>query len=217
MKSLKVFFLSSFVLTIGFVKGQFIDSVFASYQNDTLDFYLESQAFTYDWDAIKGITDSSFQDSIFLDIYYMPCSALQLFAPNDSLFKIPMQLSLGKKDIRVYTYLAKGTDSSCGYYEPKDNRVDTAYLKLTVLSQNEFSSLSEKLKTYPNPTSGKLSLQKDFPEPLQSLQISDAAGRNILCLEDVGEEIDLSALPRGTYFLRVETAEGFFVKRILRE
>ena len=64
-----------------------------------------------------------------------------------------------------------------------------------------------KWEYYPNPTSGPLSLRFDDPEGM--LYLADAHGK-LLLQRPANEDFDmnLSAYPAGTYWLRHQAADG---------
>lgn len=59
-----------------------------------------------------------------------------------------------------------------------------------------------QVKVYPNPTSGYLKVDGDYT----SLTLTNASGVTVKVFEGVQENIDLSDLPEGIYFLTVENA-----------
>ena len=59
-----------------------------------------------------------------------------------------------------------------------------------------------QVKVYPNPTSGYLKVEGDYT----SLTLTNASGVTVKVFEGVQENIDLSDLPEGIYFLTVENA-----------
>jgi hypothetical protein len=72
--------------------------------------------------------------------------------------------------------------------------------------EQSHSTLPATLKIRPNPTSGWISLP-DAGGVLRSVQVFDLAGRHLLSVELSDNEIDLSELGAGAYFLRVTRSD----------
>ena len=71
------------------------------------------------------------------------------------------------------------------------------------------------IKIYPNPVMNKLNLQiasKDF----HSAQITDINGRIVLQNISVSNEIDVSALKSGMYFITLQSSEGKMTKKFIK-
>ena len=65
---------------------------------------------------------------------------------------------------------------------------------------------------YPNPVSDVLTIQA---EGLQKAELMDMSGRRIVTATE--PRIDMSRLPSGAYFVRIVTADGVTVKRIVKK
>ena len=75
--------------------------------------------------------------------------------------------------------------------------------------------ISESLLLYPNPTSG---IVKVNAESLQQIILFDLTGREVMHKESHESQtsVDLSALPQGTYIMKVVTDNGSCVKRVIK-
>ena len=75
--------------------------------------------------------------------------------------------------------------------------------------------ISESLLLYPNPTSG---IVKVNAESLQQIILFDLTGREVMRKESHESQtsVDLSALPQGTYIMKVVTDNGSCVKRVIK-
>lgn len=71
---------------------------------------------------------------------------------------------------------------------------------------------------YPNPTSGHVQLKGFLPEDVESLQIFDSNGRQVLTDKDFYpfHNIDLSELPNGIYGLQIVTVDGPISHKIIK-
>ena len=78
------------------------------------------------------------------------------------------------------------------------------------------SMLSEsKVSIFPNPSSSVIQLRSAVP--IRQVQISDAAGRMIRIVEHPLNTLTINDLPKGLYYLHIETSEGVSVQKIVRE
>jgi hypothetical protein len=86
-----------------------------------------------------------------------------------------------------------------------------------VLSAVEKTSAGDKVKLYPVPSSSVLNIA-GTPN-LKSVDILDAAGKLIRTINTVTEEvvrIPVGTLKRGTYMIRLNTADGTVIKRFVK-
>lgn len=83
------------------------------------------------------------------------------------------------------------------------------------LSVNE-RDLSEQLTVMPNPTTGVLYLQHDNLR-VSEIQLMDLSGKLLRQIPLITQTIDLSALPSGTYLLKIIAEDGVAVKKVVRE
>jgi len=76
----------------------------------------------------------------------------------------------------------------------------------------------ESMAIYPNPTSGNVQLKGFLPKDVESLQIFDGNGRQVLTDKDFYpfHNIDLSELPSGIYCLRIGTVNGPIAHKIIK-
>ena len=89
----------------------------------------------------------------------------------------------------------------------------------SVAKKNAIENVSEtnSLKVFPNPASEQLNVT--CGEEMQSLALFNPTGQRVRQMEPCGSEaqIPLSGLPRGLYLLRVQTASGSAVRKVLVE
>lgn len=84
---------------------------------------------------------------------------------------------------------------------------------LVVLSTNE-NTLDKGLVLYPNPANNRLFLSCD--KQIQSLFLYNALGQ-ILDTKDEAGSINVSGLPRGIYFIVVQTSEGIVKSKFIKK
>ncbi len=70
-----------------------------------------------------------------------------------------------------------------------------------------------QISIFPNPTNGIINVETQ--EQIEKITVLDITGK--LILETTNTEIDLSKQKTGTYFLKIETGNGIFTKKIVIE
>jgi hypothetical protein len=75
------------------------------------------------------------------------------------------------------------------------------------------------LQVYPNPTGGELRIRNDELE-IMDIQIFDIFGRTVganlrVCPES--NSINISHLPKGMYFIRIQTNKEIVIKKIIKK
>jgi len=72
------------------------------------------------------------------------------------------------------------------------------------------------LKVYPNPVSNQLNLE--YPEVLSgaSLSVLDLNGRQVIKIDEISHQIDLSSLPGGTFFILVQSGQNVISRKIIK-
>lgn len=147
----------------------------------------------------------------------------ELFYPGTDTFSIRFD---GKKlTWIVITYEVNqksSTASSASAESQKCKPVVQNSIQLNKQKDLEYQ-LSNKGTVYPNPTSNGTIIGTANPIlSLQSLVVIDAAGsikNNIRSrkLSATTVFIELSALPKGIYWIRIPTSKGYIVKRVVKQ
>jgi hypothetical protein len=92
---------------------------------------------------------------------------------------------------------------------------DFQYLEVTGVANN---STKLKVNAFPNPTTGLLTIQGDKIEKSQ-LQVNDLTGRTVFSKElHFGDQhqIDISSLPSGIYLLNLNSKNGVYTSKIVK-
>ncbi|OQX72201.1 MAG: hypothetical protein B6D61_14685 [Bacteroidetes bacterium 4484_249] len=75
------------------------------------------------------------------------------------------------------------------------------------------------ISVYPNPSDGIFNLTAFHDitgsQNLLGLEIINNTGKTIYTMENVPLKIDLSNQPKGIYFIKIETKNGIYTKKIL--
>lgn len=81
-------------------------------------------------------------------------------------------------------------------------------------------SVNDKLKIYPNPTSQYLTIHTEGDFDIHSVMIFDMNGKivdPIFVGKDVRQDIDISHLTKGVYFITVRLSNERITKRFVKE
>ncbi|NME71052.1 T9SS type A sorting domain-containing protein [Flammeovirga aprica] len=79
---------------------------------------------------------------------------------------------------------------------------------------NEFST-SENIEIYPNPTSGLANINSIYT--ITSCRVLSLSGKELIKIENTVQSIDISSLQAGTYILEIQTTEGVFSKKLIKQ
>lgn len=100
------------------------------------------------------------------------------------------------------------TYSSDGDFDQNKGNSDFWIIKLFPEQMSTSDSNYAQISIHPNPAQNQL----NFSEPLTHIQIYNALGQQVKTLEK-GTHINISKLPKGTYFLKAKTQSGKVVER----
>jgi hypothetical protein len=76
------------------------------------------------------------------------------------------------------------------------------------------SDLDNGITVFPNPTTGKLNITSS--EKIETIEVYDVLGREVLTVKEPSSEIDLSILQTGVYVIRLQTKKGISVRKVLK-
>jgi hypothetical protein len=71
------------------------------------------------------------------------------------------------------------------------------------------------IKIYPNPTAGELRIT-NYESRIESIEIFDVLGNCQLSIVNCPLILDISHLPIGTYFVRLQTDKGLITKKVVK-
>ena len=114
-----------------------------------------------------------------------------------------------------------GSIVAIGAYRNDDNGSDAGQVRLYVSQTVGISSLSvNDISIYPNPTNGLINF--DFADNhIKKLTVSDVTGKQIYTASNdqinQSNQVDLSNLENGIYVIVIQTDEGIFRSKIVKE
>ena len=186
-----------------------ISSMDATIQNITLDGTVnkDDQTITFEALGIKIVEEADFDltatASSGLDIAYTSSNTAVATISGSTVSIV----GIGTSEI---TASQVGNDSY--------NAATDVTQILTVTTLTSLSNLENQIiKTYPNPTAGKLIIE-NLPAGQVTFSLSDTRGSEIFRgVAEKSLELDLSKLPAGVYTLTLNTNEGSFSSKILKQ
>ncbi|MFK7923658.1 MAG: T9SS type A sorting domain-containing protein [Bacteroidia bacterium] len=123
-----------------------------------------------------------------------------------------------KKDTSIQIPAHAGTSYLAFRYKTTinwlDAFIDDIYIDGSSVSVEE-DWLRQNVKIYPNPASDFVKIVLDPRVKLNALSITSLTGKSIDLEVNPNNVIDLSKMSPGTYFVRLDTNEGVYFKRLL--
>ena len=89
------------------------------------------------------------------------------------------------------------------------------YENLTILGVGE--SLELKINIYPNPANTLIYITNTSSYVISSIQIRDVMGKMVIQENKTFQQLDISALSTGVYFVSIRTDKGSIIKKIIKE
>ena len=96
----------------------------------------------------------------------------------------------------------------------KDNWAE--YSEFCVLGVEELD-LSSQIIMYPNPVKDVLTFDNTSSTEITSIKLYDILGRLVMLVEDDFNQIDMSHVDSGVFFLNIETEKGVITKKLIKE
>lgn len=97
------------------------------------------------------------------------------------------------------------------------NTTDLSFIQPVILSVDN-SYLSSQVKLYPNPASDRIYFDLgELQNDLTNINIFNVMGQNIWTKKSVNDEINVSNLPNGLFFIELQFGYKRLIKRVLKE
>ena len=97
------------------------------------------------------------------------------------------------------------------------NTTDLSFIQPVVLSVDN-SYLSSQVKLYPNPASDRIYFDLgELQNDLTNINIFNVMGQNIWTEKSVNNEINVSNLPNGLFFIELQFGDKRLIKKVIKE
>ena len=185
--------------------------------SDTNSFFFEGDqlAAWMDWNNDGDFEDSGEQ---ILSHTFSMASSL----PQQAIITVPLNAHIGETRMRVritYDVATEGPISPCGtssYGEVEDYQIKIINPALSIQDENSPTNIL----IYPNPSTGVFNLNvSDLGAPIYKINIINTQGAIVSTLNIANnkQQIDLSALAKGIYFVHLLSNEKTYVRKIMLE
>lgn len=96
--------------------------------------------------------------------------------------------------------------------------VSTSLIRtLSALSTNDFESLNNAIKVYPNPTSGIVSISSPENATIDKIEIVDILGKTVSVKTNNTSQIDISEFSNGVYIFKIFAGETVLNRKVIRQ
>ncbi len=158
---------------------------------------------------VEGYGDLKIRNHVFEDVLKVKSSLTQFFnvylEGQHTAVELPTVTYFWfDKNYGIPVLMVTGT-------EVEDAFIPASISYVWVESMNTSDTSSGKTIVYPNPTSGKINVQLEPNEEINSVQIVDASGRV------VSQNLDTTHLSKGTYILKIQTNKRQILEKIIRK
>lgn len=158
---------------------------------------------------VEGYGDLKIRNHVFEDVLKVKSSLTQFF-------NVYLEGQHTTVELPTVTYFWFDKDYGIPVLTVTGTEVEGAFIPASVSyvwveSMNISDFISEKVIIYPNPTSGKINVQLEMNEEMESIEIIDASGKV------VSLNLDTTHLSKGTYILKIQTNKRLISEKIIRK
>ena len=208
---------------------EFHDSYYTTFENEVLEYYFWTRTDTTSYtnlDSSLIYYDYGFEFNQYIEYSTVLCDILV----NGNAYAI----GPGYEDDWVHKEYGKGLGQTISYWWSFGANAiitnnDLFYYKkgdyecgikdtLTVSIYSNFDMQPDVI-IYPNPTKSQINVIIKPQLEINKWVILNSLGQEVMILENISRNnrINLIQLPKGFYFLKIETKENIIVKKIIRE
>ncbi len=105
----------------------------------------------------------------------------------------------------VFDLLCMHNGDNVIYIDPDFNTCD--------IDEIEENSVANSFDIFPNPANETVKILNDSNLQITNIEVIDMLGRSVVCVED-GDEINVSELPQGEYFVKINASENVIIKKL---
>jgi len=165
-------------------------------------------------DGLSGITTLGGEISLFSNETLTDVSGLENIAANTITFlEIVFNDQLSDCAVQsICDYLAVATNDASFLSNAPGCQIRAQVETACIVPTTEISATDIEL--FPNPTTGQLQLRNINAE---RVEVFNAQGQQVASYRAPGQELDLSALPTGMYYLQLIAADGAYGARVVKQ
>jgi hypothetical protein len=143
-------------------------------------------------------------------------NTLKLKSTNVQFFNIYFEGQHNEIPVTMVSYSWFDKDYGIPVLTVNGTEVEGEFIPATVSyifdeSMRTLDASTTKTWVYPNPTTGKIQVNLETNEQIESVQIMDYSGKL------VSRNLDLSNLPKGSYVLKIQTNKKVISEKIIRK
>jgi len=176
---------------------------------------------------LQGCESTS--DTIYVVINPLPEVSFNLIKDTFCLSELPILLSGGLPIGGVYSgqsiengqlisdLINPGIQQIYYTYIDSNTCMNTAenFIYIDICSNTDYVEIVSDIKIIPNPTSGKFRIQTNNITSEMDLEVYDIKGRIIIENQSVENEIDLTMIANGTYFIKIRVGKRVIFKKLI--
>tara|TARA_R110000787_G_scaffold15134_3_gene46799 strand:- start:1697 stop:3049 length:1353 start_codon:yes stop_codon:yes gene_type:complete len=202
---------------------EFGGETIAWYENeDGLGTFGPKQIITNEVNAPRQIFMADFDNDGDLDILYNTSEVVDpdylAWKKNDGLgnFGVEQVISVNVEAPRGVFAADIDNDGDMDVFSTSiaDHKI-AWYENLTILGIED--NISLKITLYPNPARTILNIENTSNTSIEGIKLLDVLGRLVLQERNPSTQLDISNLPTGLLFVQIETDNGSFVKKVIKE
>jgi hypothetical protein len=178
--------------------------------------------------SLKSIRDNTFYECCNLTSIILPNGLTSIgdyaFAGCENLFLItnlnPVPIAINPSvfaRMPQFVCVLEVPMGSVSAYQNANVWKEFNIVGIEVGIDEELQVASCELQVYPNPTGGELVVSTEYR--VESIEIFDLLGKLVFIVETgraPSLQFDISHLPSGTYFVRIQTENGMITKKIIK-
>ena len=97
----------------------------------------------------------------------------------------------------------------------KNSTANLFYIKLVYNTTSVNAPVASNVRLYPLPVIDKLNISSE--STVERLEVLSLTGKLMMNVQNPGQSVDLSGLAKGSYIVRISTAEGVNVQKLIKE
>lgn len=196
----------------GTATGQIIDSAFLDVNHHPQELNIRIMSLA-GGTVITRIDQIAYSDTAVVDLYFTYCAGPASITYFDTILPISASSLPAQYHVFLRSFYDTNTVDQFCNINTVPIPVDSVFLAKSdiFLSMKESMAYAQnKISIYPNPVDQRLSVTNSMTTEFKSAAIISLSGKSIMKNLEIIEtnQIDVSNLPKGSYFLQVELKSG---------